>query len=114
MADAPAAYVYWFRSLRSLTAAANIAFTARLKSLRLLTAQAASNQTASCAASIMASVGLAIGFKAARASRRYLVEIGLEVAAIGSGDGTGDEIDHAPGAGRVSSRHRVARTVQTR
>lgn len=42
--------------------------------LRLLTAQAASTQTASCAASIIASVGLAIGFKAASASRRYLVE----------------------------------------
>ena len=32
MADAPGGVCYWFRTVRSLTAAANIAFTARLKS----------------------------------------------------------------------------------
>jgi hypothetical protein len=52
--------------------AASIAFTARLKSLRLLMAQASSNEAAWCAASIIAFVGLASGCSAANASRRYL------------------------------------------
>jgi hypothetical protein len=48
-------------------AEAIIAFMAFLKSARLLMAQKASNQTASCAASIIVSVGCKSGFKAAAA-----------------------------------------------
>ena len=48
-----------------------MARTARRKSPRLLIAHSASNQTASCAASIIASDGTASGFNAARARRRY-------------------------------------------
>jgi hypothetical protein len=52
-------------------AQAIIARTARRKSRRLSIAQAASNQTAWCAASIMASFGTAKGSNAAHAKRRY-------------------------------------------
>jgi hypothetical protein len=51
-------------------AEAIIALTAFLKSARLLMAQKASNQTASCAASIIASVGCRSGLKAAAANLR--------------------------------------------
>ena len=53
-----------------LMAEAIIALTAFLKSARLLMAQKASNQTASCAAVIIASVGCKSGFKAAAANLR--------------------------------------------
>jgi hypothetical protein len=47
-----------------------MARTARRKSRRLLIAHAASNQTASCAASIIASNGTVKGFSDATARRR--------------------------------------------
>lgn len=77
----------------------------RWKALRLLMAQYASNQTASWAASIMASVGLASGFKARSRQPSISGRIGLEVTAIGFGNGAADEINHAPDVGCASSWH---------
>src|SRR5208283_3785336 len=81
------------------TEAASIAFTARLKSLRLLMAQASSNETAWCAASIIASVGLASSCSDARARRL--------------GGGVGGAGDHVQGM-EAWSRHWVTSAVQPR
>ena len=79
-------------SSRSLSAAAIIAFTARWKSLRLLMAHGVRG----------------IGQRLQGRHRQPSISdgIGLEVTAVGFGNGVADEIDHAPDVGCASSWHR--------
>ena len=93
-------------SSRSLSdAAAIIAFTARWKSLRLLMAQYASTRPLHGPRRSWRPWD----WQRLQGRHRQLSisdRIGLEVTAVGFGNGVADEIDHAPDVGCASSWHR--------